>query len=93
MNMKAQTGTEDSGYSPPISIELHLHGERFNVASVGPDNAILRDARPMQSGTGVIHFDVDGSVVLYQVNLFNGIDPQVDEQPFVLISVQSEVAA
>ncbi len=91
--MTQKKGTDDSGYSPPISIELHLHGEKFNVASVGPNSAILRNARPMDPGTGTIHFDIDGNVVLYHVKLFNGIDPQVEEQPFELVDVQSEVAA
>jgi hypothetical protein len=91
--MTPQLGTEDSGYSPPITIQLQLNGERFNVASVGSRQAILRDARVMPAGIGTVRIDVDGDVTEYQVNLFNGIDPQQVEQPFVLLGVKSEVAA
>jgi hypothetical protein len=91
--MKSAARPDDAGYSPSITIELHLHGERFNVASTGPDRVILRDARPMNAGTGVIQFTVDGKVTNYSVKLLSGIDPSREHQPISILGVQSEAAA
>ncbi len=91
--MKPQYADESAGYSPPIKIELLLHGESFNVASVGSKWAILRNAHPAKPGSGVVRIDVDGNVAEYKVDLFNGIDPKQERQPFVLLGVQSEAAA
>jgi hypothetical protein len=93
MSMGIQLGDSDSGYSPPIAIELIIHGQRFDVASVGPDRAILRDARALNAGLGIIRLTVDAHVTVYQVDLTQGIDPARTEQPFMLIGVESEVAA
>jgi hypothetical protein len=93
MNMKAHNGAADSGYSPKITIELILHGQRFNVASVGPTMAILRDARKMEPGAGVIQWNVDGRVTSYRVEFSQGVDPERAEQPLVLLDAVAEVAA
>jgi hypothetical protein len=36
---------------------------------------------------------IDGHLTTYRVNLPQGIDPQRNEQPFVLIDATSEAAA
>jgi hypothetical protein len=91
--MNSATRADEAGYSPPITIELHLHGEIFNVASTGPDQVILRDARPTAPGNGIIRFNVDGKVTDYIVKVLNGIDPRRVHQAISIIGVQSEVAA
>ncbi len=91
--MNPHTCEENSGYSPPITIELIVQGQQFNVASLGPDNAILRSARSVQPGTGMIRLTIDGHLTIYHIDLPQGIDPQRNEQPFVLIDATSEAAA
>ena len=91
--MNPRSDAIDEGYSPPISIELVLHGHRFNVASVGPNMAILRNARKLEPGNGIIQWNVGGQITVYHAILPQGIDPQRNEQPFVLIDATSEAAA
>jgi hypothetical protein len=79
-------------YSPDISIELLVHGERFNVASLGPRNLALRDARPMAPGVGIVRLVVDGQVTVIHVDLRTGIDPSRPTQPYVQTTVQEAVA-
>ncbi len=91
--MNPHAGKELSEYSPLITIELIVRGQQFNVASLGPDNVILRSARSLQPGTGIIRLMIDGHLTTYHVNLPQGIDPQRNEQPFVLIDATREAAA
>ena len=91
MNEPSQAA--DGGYSPPITIELLLHGERFNVASTGPDRVILRNARSTAAGNGIIRFVVDGVVTDYRVNVIDGIDPNRMHQPISILGILGEVAA
>jgi hypothetical protein len=83
----------DSGYSPPITIELHLNGETFNVASSGPERLILRNPRAAAAGNGIVRFIVDGKVTDYRVNVPSGIDPGRTHQPVSNVEMQSEAAA
>jgi hypothetical protein len=55
--------------------------------------AILRNARKMEPGNGIIQWNVDGQVTEYHASLPQGIDPQRNEQPFVLIDATTEAAA
>src|SRR2546429_246189 len=48
----AESSNVMSGYSPPISIELQVGADRFNVASLGPEWMILRDARAVNASSG-----------------------------------------
>lgn len=82
-----------TGYSPEISAELLIHGERFNVGSLGPDELIVRAPRPIKPGPGTVRLTVDGRVTLYHIDLFNGIDPTRVDQPYKLLSTFEEAAA
>ena len=91
--MDALPTSSAAGYSPSISAELTLHGERFKVAALGPDGVVLRSARPCDPGTGVIRVDVDGRVTLYHFDFTHGIDPARREQPVTLLRTIEEAAA
>jgi hypothetical protein len=82
----------DAGYAPPLVIVLTLHGEDYNVASTGPDRLSLRDARNAEPGRGVVRFDIDGNLIRYDVDLFEGIDPSRADQKFRLIQMSEEPA-
>ena len=91
--MKKHSPTPDAGYSPPISIELLLHGERFEVSSLGDGQLSLRSARAMKPGRGTVRVIVDSRVTTYQIEMHGGIDPAVRNQSFQLLSAGKEAAA
>jgi hypothetical protein len=81
-----------AGYSPDISMELELHGERFNVAASGSKTLRLRNARPMPPGLGTLRMTVNGNVTLTPVELYQGVDPNLKEQAYKQVE-QAEGAA
>ena len=72
--------TMSSGYSPPISMELQVGDERFEVASLGGEKLIVSDARLLPPTTGIVRVIVDGQVTVYHVELPNGIIPEARHQ-------------
>ncbi len=83
----------DAGYSPPISIDLTLHGERYEVASVGPDRLYLQQPAIAPPGHGVVRVTVDGRSTFYQVDLFAGLDASARRQSLRLIVSPSDAVA
>ena len=80
----------DTGYSPPISIDLTLHGERYEVAAVGPDRLYLTEPVHALAGRGVVRLTVDGRSTFTHVDLFAGLDPTVRKQPMRLLGAPSD---
>ncbi len=80
----------DAGYSPPISIDLTLHGERYEVASVGPDRLYLSEPAHAPPGRGVVRLTVDGRSTFTHVELFAGLDPTTRRQPMRLVGTPSD---
>ena len=83
----------NAGYSPDISIELAIHGEKFDVASFGPSTVRIRSARLMSPGNGTIRLSVAGQVSLFQVEMLSGIDPARQEHPYVMLESREEATA
>ena len=79
-------------YSPHIAIELEFHGQRFNVAAIGPDFMRLRDARPMPPGKGTVRLTVADNVTILIIDLPDGIVVDRKMQAYTLIN-QIEGAA
>jgi hypothetical protein len=91
MNDRAST---QAGYSPDISAELLIHGERLNVAAFGPRGFVLRSAKFLPPGEGTIRMQVDGRQTIYRVQFPEGIDPSRNRQPYRLNKTsESEEAA
>jgi hypothetical protein len=82
-----------NGYSPDVAIELILHDERFDVASVGHDGVVVRNGRPMQSGEGIILMRVGEQATSFRVRLDSGIIPERREQPLQVLNAVAESAA
>lgn len=82
-----------NGYSPDLSIELLLGDDRFNVASLGPNEMALRGARPMPAGRGTLRITLDGKVMSHEVHLSDGIDPDRDLQTYQVVDAKREAAA
>jgi hypothetical protein len=83
----------DTGYSPDISAELILHGERFDVISLGPGTVRVRSPKALAAGTAVVRMFVDGRRSSYVIDLQSGMNPGREEQAFSSIRVTDEVAA
>jgi hypothetical protein len=86
-------GSSFTGYSPNVSMELTIHGERFNVASLGPSKFIVRNPRLVKPGAGTLRLLVDTRVTIYHMELIDGIDPKRGSQPYRLLSTIEEAAA
>ena len=71
----------DSGYSPPLHIDLELHGERFDVAEIGPEFLRVRGAVAVAPGMATVRIELDDRLIVSKVHLFDGIDPQRKRQP------------
>ena len=82
-----------SDYSPDISIELLIHGERFSVASLGPGFMIVRQSRPVPPGPGTVTLTVNKRVTIFHITLSAGIDPSQRRQSYQLLSTVEEAAA
>jgi hypothetical protein len=67
--------SDDVTYSPSISMELDLHGRRFNVSAIGPEFITIRTGEAAAAGQGIVTMWVDGKSTVYQVELPEGIDP------------------
>jgi hypothetical protein len=81
-----------AGYSPDISMELELHGERFNVAATGSATLRLRNPRTMPPGRGTLRMTVNGNVTTTHVELIEGINPDQKVHAYKRVE-QSEGAA
>ena len=68
----------DSGYSPPLHIGLELHGQRFDVAEIGPEFVRVRGAVPVAPG-------VSCSLSSKRVSIFHVL-------PWSLLSINSDVS-
>ena len=79
--MSLHPAASESGYSPPLRIDLHLHGQRFAVAEMGPSFVRLRDAAAVPPGSGVIRLELDGRPIVFLAEFLDGIDPQRKRQP------------
>jgi hypothetical protein len=84
--------SDGCGFSPDLSMELAIEGERFSVASIGPNGMIVRAARHVRPGRGTVRLDVGGHVTVYDVWLVDGVDPGRDLQRFQLIGSREEAA-
>jgi hypothetical protein len=82
--------TSDTGYSPPISIDLTLHGQRYEVASVGPDRLYLSEPANAPPGRGVVRLTVDGRSTFTHVELPDGLDPSNRKQAMRLVGTPSD---
>lgn len=82
-----------SGYSPQISADLSIHGEVFKLAAMGPDCVTIQDARTMPPGQATIRMLVDHKLTIYHVELANGIDPNIYDQPARFLPVDEEALA
>lgn len=84
---------EDQGFSPDISATLLIHGERFRVGSLGPNEIMLQDARRTAPGRGEVRLLVDKRLTVYRVELTEGIDPSRPVQPLVRLGLGEEAVA
>ena len=91
--MQSAAASAESGYSPPLTITLVLHGEEYDVAAIGPETLALRNPRVARAGQGTVHVSIDGQPVLYHIDLFDGIDPTRQKQSFHHLGVTQEAAA
>ena len=89
----APTDAFESGYSPPLTITLTLHGEQYDVAAIGPDALTLRHPHAARPGSAVVRVSIDRRPILYHIDLFDGIDPARPKQAFRHLGVAEEVAA
>jgi hypothetical protein len=81
-----------SDYSPFIAMELELHGERFDVAAIGPESVRLRNAKSMPPGQGTVRLTVKDNVTILVIDLYQGIAVDRARQAYTLIN-QIEGAA
>jgi hypothetical protein len=81
-----------SDYSPFIAMELELHGERFDVAAIGPNWIRLRNPRPMPPGQGTVRLTVNDNVTILVIDLYHGISVDQVRHAYTLID-QIEGAA
>ena len=91
--MSSRSPQPDAAYSPDLSAELTLHGERFAVAALGPDDVVVRSPRPVPAGRGTVRMVVDGQPTVYHVDLWLGIDPARREQAYRLIATDANMPA
>lgn len=91
--MQSNPTSVESGYSPPLTIDLTMHGERYDVASIGPDSLTLRNPRIARPGHAVVRITIDGRPIIHHIDLFDGIDPARRKQTFRQLGVAEEVAA
>jgi len=75
-----------SDYSPFIAMELELHGERFDVAAIGPESIRLRNARPMPPGQGTVRLTVNDNVTILVIDLYDGVAVDQARQAYTLIN-------
>ena len=71
----------ESGYSPPLRIDLHLNGHQFAVAEMGSSFVRLRDAATVPPGSGTLRVELDGRPIIFHAEFFDGIDPERKRQP------------
>ena len=90
--MSSRTPQSDTAYSPDLSAELMLHGERFAVAALGPEDVVVRSPRVVAAGHGTVRMVVDGQPTIYEVDLWLGIDPTRREQAYRLIATDANAA-
>jgi hypothetical protein len=90
--MNALQSPGENSYSPPLQMELTLHGQRLQVASLGNGRLSVRDARPIPAGQGTVCVLIDGEPTVFSVDLFNGIDPQRSDQQFQMLGALQEAA-
>jgi hypothetical protein len=64
------TAWEDGGYSSDVTIYVIVDGQRYDVAQIGPETLILRDAEAALSGPAQIVINVDGREEVHHVILF-----------------------
>lgn len=83
----------DAGYSPDISIELFLHNERFDIASLGPSAIVVRSPRAAGPGQGTIRLVVADRVTLLKVDMVHGINPAQREQSYLQLGALKEAVA
>ena len=91
--MSTRPPQPDTAYSPDLSAELTLHGERFAVAALGPDELVVRSARPVTAGHGTVRMVIDGQPTVYHVDLWLGIDPDRREQAYRMIGTDVNATA
>ena len=61
------------GHSAEVRISLSIGDRLFNVAQLGPDYLILRDASDHPPTVGEITLSIDGKVTRWPVELPDGI--------------------
>jgi hypothetical protein len=83
----------DVGYSPNISIELFLHNERFDIASIGPSAVVVRSPRLTNPGQGTIRLVVADRVTLLKVDMVHGVNPKQREQSYIKLGALKEAVA
>jgi hypothetical protein len=91
--MSTLRANENQGFSPDIAATLLIHGERFKVGSLGPNEIMLQDARRTAPGRGVVRLLVDKRLTIYRVELIEGIDPSRPVQPLVILPAGEEAVA
>ena len=93
MIMDMETPSFDAGYSPPICIQLFLHGQRIEVAAAGRSGIRLRNPHFAPPGAGVIRLDIDGRCTTYHVDLPLGLKHENSIHPIVVLSTAAEAVA
>jgi hypothetical protein len=91
--MNDHSKSSSSGFSPNISAVLSIHGHQFAVASVGPGFVKVRQSFRVEPGRGTIRMMIDSKATVYHVELLQGINPDLIDQPFRLITSREESAA
>ncbi len=69
--MDATRSVPEAKESPVLSAELLIHGQRLNVAALGPEHVVV--------------LKVDGQLMIYHVDLPAGIDPTRHEQRYRML--------
>jgi hypothetical protein len=93
MIMDIETPSSDAGYSPPIRIQLYLHGNCIELATVGRSGIRLRNPHFAPPGAGVIRLDIDGRCTTYHVELPLGLKHENTIHPIIVLSTAAEAVA
>ena len=62
-------------FSSTVRLELHAEGRIFSLASIGPDDIVLRNGTELSPGDANVFMDVDGQSFLWPVVLTHGAVP------------------
>ena len=61
--------TNREGFSADVALEIRVQGEAIDVAKIGPDRLVLREARRLPAGDAELRVTVGGNTTSQQIIL------------------------